>query len=302
VTRAAQEEERALRGATAALDVQGDGLERTVAAYRQGSDAVDAVTQALAKEAEARRLNVDLSSEQGRRWSAEYDRVQTLKDHVDELAEAQREAARDARQFGDAFSSAMEDAVFEAGSASEAVRKLGLEIARVMARKAVFDPIGEGFGSWAQKLFSSISFGSGGGIADAGITPVPVAHAGWRVGDMPPASRRLPSAHFVEAPRLHDGWLGKDEFAAILRRDEGVFTPRQMENADRLLATASGNRIVIQAPVSVTIQGGVTGGTLDAGVIERLGKVIEEKANAALLAAAERQLRPGGLLNRGRTY
>jgi hypothetical protein len=87
-------------------------------------------------------------------------------------------------------------------------------------------------------LFSQISGGSflsglfGGGGASMG-------HGDWTAGlgfhgggvpayDSPAFTRTVPGAVFANAPRFHSG-IGPGERAAIIRNDEGVFTPGQMK-------------------------------------------------------------------------
>lgn len=53
-------------------------------------------------------------------------------------------------------------------------------------------------------------------------------HDGGIVGRDSAPSRTVPSSTFAGAPRLHNG-LVPGEFAAILKDDEGVFTPEQMK-------------------------------------------------------------------------
>ncbi|WP_297105137.1 phage tail tape measure protein [uncultured Devosia sp.] len=57
------------------------------------------------------------------------------------------------------------------------------------------------------------------------------AHSGWLVGrGSAPQSR-----HLATLPRMHNGGLSREEALIVARRDEGVFTPRQMDNADSLV-------------------------------------------------------------------
>jgi hypothetical protein len=62
-------------------------------------------------------------------------------------------------------------------------------------------------------------------------------HSGGLVGDFAGQRRYVPAALFETAPRAHRG-LGPDEMPIVARRGEGVFTPRQMDNADAILRGA----------------------------------------------------------------
>lgn len=85
-------------------------------------------------------------------------------------------------------------------------------------------------------------FGGGGG------TPyIPAAHSGGMFGELG-LGKKLKGMHF--APKLHGG-LAPDEFAAILQKDEGVFTKKQMK---ALGAMAGGTEINV--PVNINGGGG----------------------------------------------
>jgi tape measure domain-containing protein len=53
-------------------------------------------------------------------------------------------------------------------------------------------------------------------------------HSGGIAGLEGQAPRYMPASIFATAPRFHAGRIAPDEVPAILRRDEGVFTPAQM--------------------------------------------------------------------------
>ncbi|MFN4229847.1 hypothetical protein [Parvibaculum sp.] len=56
-------------------------------------------------------------------------------------------------------------------------------------------------------------------------------------------TRRVSAAAFIGAPRFHSGkqpWAGSGEMPAIIQKGEGIFTPRQMNNADRLFRALAG--------------------------------------------------------------
>jgi hypothetical protein len=83
--------------------------------------------------------------------------------------------------------------------------------------------------SWIGDALSS-SITSGGNLIHigAGGTTAFGMHSGGIVGSAPTFYRTVPDTVFASAPRLHDGFA-PDEYPAILRRGEGVFTPRQMD-------------------------------------------------------------------------
>lgn len=63
-------------------------------------------------------------------------------------------------------------------------------------------------------------------------------HTGGIVGASAPGQRYVHPSVFDSAKRYHSGGLVKSEVPLIAQHGEGIFTPRQMENADRLLGAA----------------------------------------------------------------
>lgn len=84
--------------------------------------------------------------------------------------------------------------------------------------------LGGAFGSWLRGPPSTASVDA----SLATMVGVPFhtgGVAGREAGGVP---RALPASLFATAPRFHAGRVAPDEVPAILRRDEGVFTPAQM--------------------------------------------------------------------------
>jgi hypothetical protein len=73
-------------------------------------------------------------------------------------------------------------------------------------------------------MFVNTLFG-GGGVADVLAA---LDHGGGIAGTEASSYRLVPSLAFAGAPRYHRG-IGPGEQAAVLRKDEGVFTPGQMK-------------------------------------------------------------------------
>ncbi len=94
----------------------------------------------------------------------------------------------------------------------------------------------------------SLPLGSTFGV-DSILTPV--GHTGGVMGQDGLPWRIVPTSAFANAPRYHGG-VGPGERAAIIRDDEGIFTPAQMKN----LSPAGGvrNTFIINAMDSLSFQ------------------------------------------------
>lgn len=118
-------------------------------------------------------------------------------------------------------------------------------------------------------------------------------HSGGVAGaESAPMTRSVPTVMFSGAPKFHEGRLpnlAPSEIPAIIKRDEGVFTPAQM----KALGPAGGNTNVTVAPsVNVNMP---QGATQEEG--ERFGKAITRQLEAMVQDQIRRSVRPGGSLN-----
>jgi lambda family phage tail tape measure protein len=150
------------------------------------------------------------------------------------LAEYADEATNAARNVGDVIGSAMREAEdvtagaitkmkLDWNSLSNAVDSVARDIATALVRQNITGP--------AASALSSMFFGgaSAGGStfgADFAAYMADVFHEGGVVGQTAAPVRVVAPDVFAGAPRLHSGT--GDEYRAILRRGEGVFTPEQM--------------------------------------------------------------------------
>lgn len=119
-----------------------------------------------------------------------------------------------------------------------------------MARMQWQQMIAPGFNQMAS---SALSWGmgllglGGGGGGSSFKAWVPGLHTGGLFGvDAPTFQRDMSLAAWTGAPRYHVGGMFQPgEGPAILKNGEGVFTPRQMDDADRLIAAIANRPIVI---------------------------------------------------------
>ncbi|MCE5185073.1 MAG: hypothetical protein LLF76_02990 [Planctomycetaceae bacterium] len=154
--------------------------------------------------------------------------------------------SREGLRVGDTFASAFGDAIIEGEKLSNVLQALAEDLMRIFANRLILAPIANGIddmiaGGGSGAFFSGLFGKAGGaGTAAASATPslnsaaamgeqwmaAPVMHGGGIAGILG-LSRFVPASAFLNAPRYHKGFM-PDEVPAVLRRDEGVFTPEQM--------------------------------------------------------------------------
>ena len=124
-----------------------------------------------------------------------------------------------------------------AGIADQALTRIMQKILEVHAMKPIEDFIGGAISSFMPGIF----------------------HSGGMAGAAGP-SRQVSPAAFIGAPRYHSGGVLPGEVPIIAKRGEGIFTPRQMDNADALFRSlamlaarpaAGGVTVRIETPAGV---------------------------------------------------
>ncbi|TAN65280.1 MAG: hypothetical protein EPN20_07705 [Magnetospirillum sp.] len=124
-------------------------------------------------------------------------------------------------------------------AAGDLFNSLAEEALRAAWRMAVVAPL---FGSGGS------DGGMFGSLASGIISQFAVAHSGGIIGRDRLDSRPDHPSSWANAPRFHGGGLVAGERRIIANEGEGVFTPRQMDSADRLLSAA-----LSQPPVGITV-------------------------------------------------
>jgi hypothetical protein len=178
-------------------------------------------------------------------------------------------------------------------NAGQAAMGFVKQLANIYLQEQVMEPLSKSlFGPAGSTLGGSIGgaladfLGFGGFPDSVAITPglFPIAHSGGLVGLDGLASRYIHPAVFDDAPRFHVGGLLPGERPIVARDGEGVFTPKQMDNADALLNAAVNSPKVIvnvyEAPgtkATVNQSQGADGGIAIDVMIEQLDSAFADR-------------------------
>jgi hypothetical protein len=134
---------------------------------------------------------------------------------------------------------AINDAVFRAEDLGETLEQVGLKMLEYWAQEAMWKPLVTQGMNLGTQLLGSLA-GSMAGSAAGGQTSMfgassvatAIAHTGGVSGRDVFPTRIVPASAFAHAPRFHAG-VGPGERAAVIRDEEGVFTPGQMRALGR---------------------------------------------------------------------
>ncbi len=176
-------------------------------------------------------------------WAAGVERA-----FIDLKREGQDFASVAERSIKDASATIKDELISAALSGEASFDRLGDAFARMIMEMAYQKYLAsqvEGAVGWAVDIIGSV-FGLGGGAGGGGSIPKTTAPVGKRHGG---GMGHEPFTSVVSLPKHHDGWMGRrgatGEHDATIRNDEGVFTPRQMDNADRLIEAMATRPIVV---------------------------------------------------------
>src|SRR5690606_14874068 len=114
----------------------------------------------------------------------------------------------------------------------------------------------------------------------------PTFHSGGFVGASSGPGRLVGAGLFAGAPRFHGGGLLRGEVPIIAKKGEAVFTPEQMNNADRILHSAlntANNGTTIQQSVTVNGEGGAGTPDQNADLAGRIGRQVKEELRGMML-------------------
>ncbi len=156
-----------------------------------GQDGSEQIVAARERELEVLDAGLSLQDETVRKWLEQAAAVDELNARFEEQQRKVDEAKRKAQQFGDTIAGAFENAVFEAGSLSDAVASLAEDLARLVFRQQITRPLANLIAGKLSGLFqpsgapagmNAISFGGASIFADGGVldrgSVVPFAHGG----------------------------------------------------------------------------------------------------------------------------
>ncbi|GEM_PF-2541734 len=181
--------------------------------------------------------------------------------------EKQHKLVQIADDIGNAFGRAFEDVALGAQKAGEAIKALGMDVARLVLRQLVTQPLAMSISTGVQGMFAT------------------KAHTGWKVGSPSPVMQMVDPAIFAGAPRLHGG-LRYDEYPAILQRGEEVVSARDVQ---------AGRSATLPQPVfnitnnsSSQVEVGQTSVQFD-GRKMIVGMLLKDKRNRGPISRAERR-------------
>ncbi|HFD14696.1 MAG TPA: hypothetical protein ENJ38_00130 [Rhodospirillales bacterium] len=197
---------------------------------REGSERIVAARE---RELEVLNAGLSLQDETVRRWLEQAAAVDELNARLEEQRKAIEESERHARQFGDTIAGAFESAVFEARSLSDMLTGLANDLARLVFRQKVTEPLAKAITVGIDKLFGPeaatgaivdrgriVPFATG-GIVDR-PTLFPLRDGAGLMGEAGPEAimplRRLPDGRLGVEAR---GGSAKLEIRVVDRRDGG---------------------------------------------------------------------------------
>jgi tape measure domain-containing protein len=180
---------------------------------------IDALNEAQSQMSEGTDEEIRARAQLIEIYMKQQEATERLKEQADDVAQTINSTIGSAIS---SVSSAFADAVVEGEKFRDVLDALLKDLAK-LAINSVMNLL-------LRQIIGSVGGPSTPGTGLLGGISIPAApfHSGGIVGSGGGAMRSLPAGMFASAPRFHAG-LMTNEFAAVLKKGEGVFTPDQMQ-------------------------------------------------------------------------
>lgn len=151
---------------------QNEELQRLIQSYSMGAQAADEMRLRIDMENAARTENVDLSSQQGIAWQAQFEKGQQLRGGLRDIEESSLKSAQAMQEMADgvgaSFQRAFDSAVLSGEKFSDVLKGLAMDIAKLVVQQQVSKPLAAGVSSFMGDIFSSMDFFADGGRPSIG--------------------------------------------------------------------------------------------------------------------------------------
>lgn len=236
-----------------------------------------------------------LGSDRANERMRELELIQGQAQQLDILI-ARQERVRDmAKEVGDMFTQSFEDAIFGAESFRESLRKLAMQLAKLLFRETI--------GKGIAKLVGTIagSFIPGGGAAGAAFGGT---LAGFAANGAVLSNGRMITAFarggVVDQPTLFPMSNGSGVMGEA--GPEAIMPLQRLSNGKLGVASSGGstNLMTINTPININVEAGAGGSDKDRkDLAVKIKNELQTEVKAMMLQTLREQQRPGNMLNKG---
>lgn len=311
---------RAIEEYNRSQEIQIESAERSIVSVHNQTGALELLGEAYVRRSAELQMEAQLIEQNGAATD-EYSQKQiqlagdlaVATDQMNRQNDALRGLANSGLTFNEQMRSishdglmAMEDALVDIITGTKSVREafasmaksIAADLARMAIRQAITVPLAMGLNSL---FMGGAGMAGAGAPAFGGFMAATPFHTGGIVGKETGGNiRSLPSSTFSIAPRYHTGKPGTakapalkaGEMPAILKREEGVFTPAQMASLAPAGAAANNNTVVVSPTINVNQPQGATeeqGQKFGKGIVREMQAMVDERISHAF--------KPGGIRN-----
>ncbi len=268
-----------------------DEVDQKMAYYRsQGQLDVEATAQFEAQKAAIRQ-----------KYAAQDPMTNLMK----QWGDLQGNLAKASTQWMDSLAGGLTDLIMGTGDLRSALQGIARDIINMSLKKLMSGFMGNKDGSGAAGAAGKAGKAAKGGTGLFPAAPVGLYHSGGIPGAEALRSRMVNPAMFKNARKFHSGAnefggrrLLPGEMPAIVKKDEGIFTPEQMKALGPAGGSSTSQQIQINAPVTVNAQGGTH--EQNADLAKQMSEQMEATMRGVVVDEIQRQMRPGNILSTGR--
>lgn len=271
----AQENETLRRSMMVGTDARRQALDEEIAL-------IDRAVAEFAGAEEDKVLLVAAAEERKKLLRDQYNReVTPFGKQMEEWGDITNNLADASTRWMDSMADGIGDLLTGTNSLKDTLANIGKDMARMAVK-------------WA---FSAAMGGTGPGKGGGGSKAVGTAHTGGVIGQSSLTKKMISPDVFANAARMHTGGivqdrLGPGEVPIIAKKNEGVFTPEQMQ----AMGGFGGASISI-GDIHTTVQGSAGSPSQNQDLAERTAREMTKTIEGIAAAQIAKQLRPGNMGN-----
>lgn len=292
-----EEQLREIRNGRRLLDARRQGAEWNTDTRALEFKAYEDMIRLIERENQVISEGLTLGSDRADARMRELELIQGQAQQLDILIQRQERIRDMAKEVGDMFTQSFEDAIFGAESFRESLRKLAMQLAKLLFRETV--------GKGIAKLVGTIANGfmPGAGTAVHSIGGALAYSANGSVLSNGRMITAFASGGIVNGPTLFPMANGGNGLMGETQSPEAIMPLQRLASGKLGVASTGGGgggAVVVNSPINIKVEAGAGGSDKDRqDLAVKIKNELRNEVKAMMVETINEQQRPGNMLNRG---